>query len=73
MLHEALLATHASPGYFLSRPDCSGSLDDYWRVLREAGHLTAEKMAKFQNPITATPLHLPGLVNGQLLLYGFFC
>ena len=61
------------PALFLSPSLYSGKLDDYWRVLREAGNLNAEKMAKFQNPITATPLHLPGLVNGQLLLYGFFC
>ena len=71
MLHEALLATHASPGYFLSRPDCSGSLDDYWRVLQKDGNLTAEKMAKFQNPITSTPMHLPQLINGESLLHLF--
>ena len=47
--------------------DCSGNLDDYWRVLQKDGNLTAEKMAKFQNPITSTPMHLPQLINGESL------
>ena len=65
VLWGALLMTQTSSFYFLSCPDCSGKLDDYWRVLWEAGSLNAEKMAKFQNPITATPLHLPHLANGE--------
>jgi len=50
----------------------SGKLDDYWRVLRDAGNLTPEKMAKFQNPITATPLYLPHLLNGVITLHWVF-
>ena len=53
------------PALFLSPSLYSGKLDDYWRVLREAGNLNAEKMAKFQIPITATPLYLPQLLNGR--------
>ena len=53
------------PALSLFPSRCSGKLDDYWRVLWEAGNLNAEKMAKFQIPITATPLYLPQLLNGR--------
>ena len=66
VLWDALLMTQTSSVYFLSRPDCSGNLDDYWRVLWDVGKLTREKMATFQNPITATPLYAPNMVNGEM-------
>ena len=44
-------------------------MGDYWRVLWDAGKLTREKMAKFQNPITATPLYLPHIINGESTLH----
>ena len=34
-------------------------------MLWDAGKLTREMMAKFQNPITATPLYLPHIINGK--------
>ena len=44
-------------------------MGDYWRVLWDAGKLTREKMAKFQSPITATPLYLPNIINGEITFH----
>ncbi|KAI8469305.1 MAG: hypothetical protein J3K34DRAFT_283926 [Monoraphidium minutum] len=39
----------------------SGSHDDYWRVLGEAG-LTQERLESWDQPLTSLPLHLPHLL-----------